>query len=155
MYVTYPQKIITSTFLTFFLTCFVHVLHAQLNIDKNKLAVSGYDLVDYFNGKASPGNENFLSSYKGANYLFKNEINKRTFEKSPGEYLPQYGGWCAYAMGYNGKKVEINPESFSIENKKLYLFYKTTFTDTKKKWFRSNEKLKSKANQNWNKQLIQ
>lgn len=88
-------------------------------------------------------------------YLFKNEINKRTFEKSPEEYLPQYGGWCAYAMGYNGKKVEINPESFSIENKKLYLFYKTTFTDTKKKWFKSNEKLKSKANQNWNKQLIQ
>jgi YHS domain-containing protein len=155
MYITYPQKIITSTFLTFFLTCFVHVFHAQLNIDKNKLAVSGYDLVDYFNGKASPGNENFLSSYKGANYLFKNEINKRTFEKSPEEYLPQYGGWCAYAMGYNGKKVEINPESFSIENKKLYLFYKTTFTDTKKKWFKSNEKLKSKANQNWNKQLIQ
>jgi YHS domain-containing protein len=155
MYITYLQKIITSTFLTFFLTCFVHVFHAQLNIDKNKLAVSGYDLVDYFNGKASPGNENFLSSYKGANYLFKNEINKRTFEKSPEEYLPQYGGWCAYAMGYNGKKVEINPESFSIENKKLYLFYKTTFTDTKKKWFKSNEKLKSKANQNWNKQLIQ
>lgn len=155
MYITYPQKIITSTFLTFFLTCFVHVFHAQLNIEKNKLAVSGYDLVYYFNGKASPGNENFLSSYKGANYLFKNEINKRTFEKSPEEYLPQYGGWCAYAMGYNGKKVEINPESFSIENKKLYLFYKTTFTDTKKKWFKSNEKLKSKANQNWNKQLIQ
>ena len=44
---------------------------------------------------------------------------------NPSCYVPQYGGWCAYAMGYNGEKVEINPESYSIEDKKLYLFYKT------------------------------
>jgi hypothetical protein len=82
MYITYPQKIITSTFLTFFLTCFVHVLHAQLNIDKNKLAVSGYDLVDYFNGKASPGNENFLSCYKGATIFLKMKLTKELLKKA-------------------------------------------------------------------------
>jgi hypothetical protein len=54
-------------------------------------------------------------------------------------------------MGYNGKKVEINPESFSIENNKLYLFYKTIITDTKKKWLKNNQELKMNADQNWNK----
>ena len=56
-------------------------------------------------------------------------------------------------MGSNGEKVEINPESYSIEDKKLYLFYKTTFTDTKKKWMKKNTPLKLEANQNWNKWL--
>lgn len=122
-------------------------------MDQNNLGVSGFDIVDYFDGNASPGSEKFQVEYGGAVYRFKNEINKKTFEKNPKAYLPKYGGWCAYAMGYNGKKIEINPESFSIENKKLYLFYKTTFTNTKKKWAKNNKKLKFKADQNWNKQL--
>lgn len=91
--------------------------------------------------------------YKDAIYQFKNQSNKALFEMNPTCYVPQYGGWCAYAMGSNGEKVEINPESYSIEDKKLYLFYKTTFTDTKKKWMKKNTPLKLEANQNWNKWL--
>ena len=111
----------------------IYPLHAQQNLDKNQLAVSGYDVVEYFNENAISGKEMFQVEYKGAIFRFKNELNKKSFEKSPEDFLPEYGGWCAYAMGLNGKKIEINPESFSIENKKLFLFYRTTFTDTKKK----------------------
>jgi YHS domain-containing protein len=133
----------------------IYPLHAQQNLDEHQLAVSGYDVVEYFNQNAIPGKEMFQVEHEGAIYRFKNQLNKKKFEKSPEDYLPEYGGWCAYAMGLNGKKIEINPESFSIENKKLYLFYKTTFTDTKKKWLKKNEKLKTKANHNWNNLLNQ
>ncbi|MDG1028628.1 MAG: YHS domain-containing (seleno)protein [Flavobacteriaceae bacterium] len=126
-------------------------VNAQQNLSENRLGVSGYDLVEYFNGNAYPGNPNFKIDYKGVLYQFKNQVNKNIFNENPEVYLPQYGGWCAYAMGYNGKKVEINPESFSIENNKLYLFYKTIITDTKKKWLKNNQELKMNADQNWNK----
>ena len=133
---------------------FSHVVFSQQNLDKNKLAVDGYDVVEYFNDNPTPGNAKFQVEYKNAIYQFSSEANKSTFEKTPEHYIPEYGGWCAYAMGSYGKKVEINPESYSIENKKLYLFYKTSFTDTKKKWSKKTKTLKTKANQNWKKWLI-
>jgi hypothetical protein len=36
-------------------------------------------------------------------------------------------------MDINGKKVSINPESFTLEKGKFYLFYKSAFNDTRKK----------------------
>jgi len=150
------KKLPSSVLLLFIcvLFTFSNVVFSQQNLDKNKLAVNGYDVVEYFNNTPTPGNANFQVEYKDAIYQFTSEANKSTFEKAPECYVPEYGGWCAYAMGNNGKKVEINPESYSIENKKLYLFYKTSFTDTKKKWSKKTKTLKTKANQNWKKWLI-
>lgn len=133
---------------------FTNVSFSQQNVDKNNLAVGGYDVIEYFNDKPSPGIADFQVEYKGAVYQFMCEANKIIFKKNPESYIPEYGGWCAYAMGYNGKKIEINPESYSIENKKLYLFYKTSFTDTRKKWSKKTKTLKAKANQNWTKWII-
>lgn len=119
------------------------------NLDKNNLALSGYDLIEYYNHKAIEGNSKFESTHQGARYLFRTQKNKLLFEKNPEKYIPQYGGWCAYAMGYSGEKVSINPESFSIENGKLYLFYKTIFNDTKAKWRENTTSLKKVADKNW------
>ena len=52
-------------------------------------------------------------------------------------------------MGLNGKKVSINPESYTLEEGKLYLFYKSAFNNTRKKWTDNTEELKNKADQNW------
>ena len=131
----------------FFISPFL--VFSQENLDAHKRAASGYDVVEYFNNTPTVGNSNFQVEYQDAIYLFKNQTNKALFETNPNCYVPQYGGWCAYAMGYNGDKIEINPESYSIEDKKLYLFYKSTFTDTKKKWMKKNTPLKTMANQNW------
>lgn len=119
------------------------------NVDNNKLALSGYDLIEYYNQKATKGSSKFESIYDGARYLFSSQKNKLLFETNPKKYSPQYGGWCAYAMGYSGEKVSINPESFSIENGKLYLFYKTFFNDTKAKWNEKTVSLKKEADKNW------
>ena len=64
--------------------------------------------------------------------------------------MPQYGGWCAYAIALKNKRVTINPKTYEIREGKLYLFYKTKLINTHKKWLakNSNELIK-KANANW------
>ena len=127
------------------------IIAAQSNLSKNNVAVSGFDVVSYHKNKAIEGNVNHKVNHKGAVYLFDNEAHKSTFEANPEKFIPQYGGWCAYAMGNNGKKVAINPEAFTIEDGKLYLFYKTLFTDTREKWMENTSILKPKADLNWKK----
>jgi len=123
----------------------------QLNLDKG-YAVEGYDLVSYFKkAKPSKGKENFKVNYKGVMYLFTDNNNKNEFLKSPDKYLPQYGGWCAYAMGEKGEKVEVDPETFKIINGKLYLFYNKFFNNTLDSWNKNESVLLPKANENWNK----
>ena len=73
---------------------------------------------------------------------FSSQKNKDTFLKSPASYLPQYGGWCAFAMGDYGEKVEVNPKTFKIVDGKLYLFYNSLLNNTLKSWNKNEKKLK-------------
>jgi YHS domain-containing protein len=120
------------------------------NLEKG-IAVQGYDVVAYFNGKAEKGSTSLAVIYQGVRYHFSSAANKEEFKKNPGKYEPQYGGWCAYAMGESGEKVEIDPETFKILNGKLYLFYNKRFNNTLKSWNKDEQKLKPKADANWSK----
>jgi YHS domain-containing protein len=123
----------------------------QYNLE-NKVAILGYDPVDYFTqGKAIKGKKEISASYQGLTYKFSSNENKETFLKNPSKYEPQYGGWCAYAMGSAGEKVEINPETFKIIDGKLYLFYNAYFNNTLKSWNKDEANLKVKADNNWKK----
>ena len=82
-------------------------------------------------------------------YRFSSVANKEEFKKNPSKYEPQYGGWCAFAMGDYGEKVEIDPETFKIVNGKLYLFYNKGFNNTLKSWNKNEAVLKSNADINW------
>ena len=124
---------------------------AQYNVE-NKVAIQGYDPVAYFNqGKALKGKKEISALYQGVIYKFLSNENKDAFSKNPSKYEPQYGGWCAYAMGSSGGKVEINPETFKIIDGKLYLFYNEYFNNTLKSWNKDENNLKSKADTNWKK----
>jgi len=119
---------------------------------ENKVAILGYDPVGYFtHGKAIKGKKEISTSYQGVTYKFSSTENKETFLKNPLKYEPQYGGWCAYAMGSANKKVEINPETFKIIDGKLYLFYNAYFNNTLKSWNPDEANLKVKADNNWKK----
>ena len=89
--------------------------------------------------------------YAGVTYNFSSAENKEAFKKSPAAYEPQYGGWCAYAMGNDGSKVSIDPETFKIVGGKLYLFYNRFFTNTLKSWNKDEVTLKKNADTNWQK----
>lgn len=123
----------------------------QYNLE-NKVAIQGYDPVGYFtDGKAIKGKKELIASYQGVVYKFSSSENKEAFVKNPSKYEPQYGGWCAYAMGSSAEKVEINPETFKIIDGKLYLFYNAYFNNTLKSWNKDQTNLKAKADNNWKK----
>lgn len=124
------------------------------NLSSGQLALSGYDPVAYFTkGKAIEGNKKIVLTYGGVVYYFSSEENKQTFKASPAKYEPQYGGWCAYAMGATGEKVEVDPETFKIINGKLFLFYNKFFNNTLKSWNKDEKNLHAKADLNWSKFL--
>lgn len=121
----------------------------EFNLEKG-IAIQGYDPVAYFlQGKAVKGNAQHQYVYEGITYRFANNNNLEQFKKDPLKYEPQYGGWCAYAMGATGEKVEIDPETFKIVNGKLYLFYHSWTNNTLPKWNDDENRLRTKADKNW------
>ena len=123
----------------------------EFNLE-NKLALQGYDPVAYFTQKkAVKGKKEFSVVHEGVLYYFASNADKELFVKNPSAYEPQYGGWCAYAMGANGEKVEVDPETFKIVNGKLFLFYNAFFNNTLKSWNKDEVNLNKKADANWKK----
>lgn len=124
----------------------------EFNLNNNGLAIQGYDPVAYFKlGKAVKGSSSNAIYYQGATYYFSSPENKEIFKQDPSKYEPQYGGWCAYAMGKEGSKVEVDPETFKIINGKLFLFYNRFFNNTLKTWNKDETNLHAKADANWKK----
>jgi len=122
------------------------------NTNKKGLAIDGYDPVAYFSEhKAIEGEKDIQLSSAGITYYFSSVKNRDLFKSNPEKYQPQYGGWCAYAMGATGEKVEIDPETFKIIDGKLYLFYNKFFNNTKKTWDKDESNLKASADKNWTK----
>lgn len=117
----------------------------------NGFVASGYDVVSYFENKPMPGKDAYIAEYEQVKFKFSSEENLKTFKANPKKYAPKYGGWCAYAIGLNGKKVTVDPKSYRIYKNQLFLFYKTAKNDTLKDWLASEEELFGKAELNWSK----
>ncbi len=116
------------------------------------VALQGYDPISYFTiGKAVKGKKEFAVSVRNTIYYCSSLDHKKLLEANPERYEPQYGGWCAYAMGDSGSKVEISPQTFKIIDGKLYLFYNAYFSNTLKSWNKNETALKKKADMNWEK----
>lgn len=95
--------------------------HFFINLDSDGLANQGYDVVAYHtDAKALKGDLKFTEWLHGAKYLFTSREHQLLFRDNPKQYLPQYGGFCAYAMSV-GKVRPVNPEIFSVENGRLML----------------------------------
>ncbi len=116
------------------------------------VAIQGYDPVAYFKlNKAVKGKRELSAVAASVTYYFATPENREEFKKNPGRYEPEYGGWCAYAMGNSGEKVSVDPGTFKILNDKLYLYYNRFFNNTLKDWNKDEKNLKAKADINWQK----
>lgn len=117
---------------------------------KKGFAAEGYDVVAYFKNKAIKGEKKNIATFDGVKYRFTSKENLITFKKNPSQYIPQYGGYCAYAIGKNAAKVSINPKTFEIRDGKLYLFYNSWGTNTLTLWNKEGaDSLKKRADKNW------
>ncbi|NEO87565.1 MAG: YHS domain-containing protein [Spirulina sp. SIO3F2] len=118
------------------------------NINEAGLAIQGYDPVAYFSDTAIAGDAEITSTYDDAIYRFTNAENKAKFDADPNQYAPQYGGFCAVAVS-EGKTFPINPETYSVEAGKLYLFYNGSLGNTKEQWVQDVAARKANADQHW------
>ena len=142
-----------KNFIVILIITFSASTFAQKNYYTKKGAVAkGYDVVSYFSNEAKQGSKKLSAEYDGVKFYFSSQENLDTFKANPTKYIPEYGGFCAYAMGVKGDKVSINPETFEIRDGKLYLFYNSWGTNTLDLWTKEGaEELKLKADKNWKK----
>ena len=97
----------------------------------SKLGADGYDVVAYFDdGKATKGDAKFAAEYGGLSWHFATAARREMFAASPEKYIPQYGGYCAYAASLNALAFG-DPEIWTVHNGKLYFNYNAP---TRKKW---------------------
>lgn len=124
---------------------------AQENANlKNGYAAQGYDVVSYFQNRSVKGKAQYQHTFEGIKYKFYDEENLSTFQQKPKKYIPQYSGFCAYAIAKNSKKVSVNPKTYTISEGKLYLFYNSWGINTLIKWNDEGpEMLRKQADSNW------
>lgn len=131
------------------------VKHYNIGKKGQNPALQGYDPVAYFpegGGKATKGKKDFQLTHDGVLYRFAGKENMDRFRKNPQRYEPAYGGWCAYAMGQpKGEKVDINPNYFKVTDGRLFVFFKSTFNNTRSKWNKNPAELEKTADANWKK----
>ena len=123
----------------------------DINLNKSKYAISGYDPVAYFTqNKPKKGLRKYQYRWKKAVWLFSSKKNLRLFKKAPRKYAPQYGGYCAFAVS-RGFSQLVSPEnSWTIYKNKLYLNYNRKIY---KIWNSNRDGYIKKANRNWPKSL--
>ena len=117
------------------------------NADKNDVAIKGYDTVAYFTeGRPLKGDKQFVHSWEEATWNFASASNRDLFTANPGRYAPQYGGYWTLGLAA-GEYADIDPESWTIVDGKLYLNKSKEFRET---WRKAPEAYKATADYNWN-----
>jgi YHS domain-containing protein len=93
----------------------------QADTSTMPVAIGGYDLVSYHqSGGPIPGTGHHVVEHSGVSYLFASAENKVKFEASPSDYLPAYGGYCAFGASL-GKKFYGDPRVWKVVDGTLYL----------------------------------
>ena len=118
------------------------------------VAIGGYDLVAYFaQNKAIRGSQKFCERIGGVDYWFSNSENKSKFQEDPEKFLPQYGGYCAFAMAAKNAKVPSDPRTFKLHSGKLYLFFNDYYqgdpVNTIIPWNADERNMINNASTNW------
>lgn len=110
------------------------------------IAIRGYDPVAYFKpGEAKKGDPSHSCSWHNLTWHFQSEEHRQFFQGNPEKFVPQYNGYCAWAMT-EARKAETDPEVWKIVNGKLYLSCSNAAYE---KWSRDIPGNIRKADANW------
>jgi YHS domain-containing protein len=109
-------------------------------------AIEGYDPGAYFHeGRPIDGQSAFAHDWMGVTWYFASAENRDLFAADPDRYAPQYGGYCAWAVG-QGYTATIDPEAWRIIEGKLYLNYSK---DVQAQWARDIPGNIARGDANW------
>ena len=112
----------------------------------SNVGVSGYDVVAYFtDGRPVRGTTTHRATHQGIEYRFASAEHLAAFNANPARYLPQYGGYCAWAVS-QGYTASANPNNWRIVDGKLYLNYNN---EVQQRWEANIPGFIRDANANW------
>jgi YHS domain-containing protein len=112
----------------------------------SNVGASGYDVVAYFtDGQPVRGVSQFRIMHQGVEYRFASAEHLAEFRANPVRYLPQYGGYCAWAVS-QGYTASGNPRNWRIVDGRLYLNYNT---EIQHRWEQDIPGHIRNANANW------
>ena len=137
-----------TIFLLFILTLTACQSESGLkSIDTNdeNVAIEGFDTVAYFAEGAAKGKPEFEFVWNGAKWLFSNNENLEKFTRNPEQYVPQFGGYCAFSAS-QGRIVKSDPKISKVVGDKIYLFNNQ---QAKEKWEADQAKLIETGQKNW------
>jgi YHS domain-containing protein len=111
------------------------------------VALNGMDLVSYFQNDGRPvtGNAAFVVEHNGQIHRFASQKNADAFKADPAAFLPQYGGYCAWAVA-QGSIAPGDPAHYRVVNGKLYLNYNA---DVQAQWMADIPGFITQADANW------
>ena len=109
-------------------------------------AIDGYDAVAYFTeSKAIIGKPEFSTQWNGAQWRFASAANLAEFQAQPEKYAPQFGGYCAFAVG-SGYTAKSDPQAWHVEGGKLYLNFDSS---VQAQWMAQRGELIAAGERNW------
>ena len=110
------------------------------------LGLHGVDAVALTSlGAVAEGDATFTVVQDGNAYYFASQESADQFSADPDRFLPQYGGFCAYAVA-KGKKFDGDPMFADIVRGKLYLFVSGAVFQ---KYLANKEEILKNAEETW------
>jgi YHS domain-containing protein len=111
------------------------------------LALGGHDPVAYFtDGRQTAGSTQFETTWQGARWRFASQENLEKFRGEPERYAPQYGGYCAWAIGARNSLAPGDARYWRIVDGKLYVNYDAS---VQRQWVRDIPGFIAAADRNW------
>ena len=144
----------TKTILIAIFTIGLAALAGDYSANKENVAIGGYDVVAYHTrAEAVRGSAEHSVVHGGTTFYFSNAANQQMFKASPQKYLPQFGGYCAFAVAMKKAKVPADPQTFKLRDGKLYLFFNDFYQgkpfNTMIPWNQNEKEMLGHAEENW------
>ena len=112
---------------------------------RNSVAVGGYDAVSFFAGAPVRGRRDITYAHNDAVWRFATEANRDLFALNPEAFVPEYGGYDAWALAH-GKLARGSPERWSLDDGRLFF----NFNDrTQRLWELRQSEFVARADANW------
>jgi len=124
------------------------------NTNPAGVVAGGFDVVSYFTeDRAVQGDAQWTVAHDGGVFYFSNAENRDAFKKSPSDYVPLFGGFCAFGMAAQSAKAPSDPRTYKIYEGQLLLFFNDHHegqpVNTKVLWNGNESELFQTAQKNW------